>query len=240
MLLLLPTLATPSFAQAPFAREREQMLEEIDALMRASAAQTGHSGLRPCVREAMQQVPRHRFVPEELQGLAYVNRPLPIGEGQTISEPFVVALMTELLEAGAQDRVLEVGTGSGYQAAVLSRCVQRVYSIEIVRPLGERAAERLAELGYRNIELRIGDGYAGWPQAAPFDRILVTAAPDHVPQTLIDQLKPGGRMVVPVGPEGWLQDLVVIRKDSQGHIDRQSKAVVRFVPMRHAPEPVAP
>lgn len=198
-------------------------------MMRASADDTGRERLSPRVRQAMQRVPRHRFVPDAQQGVAYANRPLPIGEGQTISQPFIVALMTELLDTEPSDRVLEVGTGSGYQAAVLAECVAQVYSIEIVRPLGERASARLAELGYRNVEVRIGDGYNGWPEAAPFDRIIVTAAPDHVPQPLIDQLKPGGRMVVPVG--SLQQNLLVIRKDLQGRVVRESSIAVRFVPM---------
>lgn len=227
----LASLAASSLAQAPLARERERMLQEIDVIMRASAKETGRAKLSARVRRAMQEVPRHRFVSDAQQALAYADRPLPIGEGQTISQPFIVALMTELLDTEPSDHVLEVGTGSGYQAAVLSQCVERVYSIEIVRSLGERAAARLAELGYRNIEVRIGDGYAGWPEAAPFDRILVTAAPDHVPQPLIDQLKPGGRMVVPVGLPQQAQYLLVITKGSTGRTTTETKIPVRFVPM---------
>jgi protein-L-isoaspartate(D-aspartate) O-methyltransferase len=232
---VLLSLAACSWAQTPFARERERMLQEIDAMMLASADETGRAQLSPRVRQAMQRVPRHRFVSDAQQGVAYANRPLPIGEGQTISQPFIVALMTELLDSEPSDRVLEVGTGSGYQAAVLAECVARVYSIEIVRPLGESASARLAELGYRNVEVRIGDGYNGWPEAAPFDRIVVTAAPDHVPQPLIDQLKPGGRMVVPVGSHE--QDLLVISKDSKGRIAAESKIGVRFVPLTRQPGP---
>ena len=230
--LLLLVLAQSSLAQAPsFAHERERMLEDVDTLMRLTSEETGRRQLSPCVRHAMQGVPRHRFVSDSQQSVAYANRPLPIGEGQTISEPFIVALMTELLDLEPSSRVLEIGTGSGYQAAILSECAGRVYSIEIVRTLGERAAARLAELGYRNVEVRIGDGYEGWPQAAPFDRILVTAAPERVPKPLIDQLKPGGRMVVPVGPRGLVQNLLVIRKDSTGNIVTESRLAVRFVPM---------
>ncbi len=229
-LLLLP-LTPRSLAQAKFAREREQMLEEIETLMRLTAGETGRTQLSRRVRDAIQKVPRHRFVPDALQGIAYANLPLPIGEGQTISEPFIVALMTELLDTEPSDRILEVGTGSGYQAAILSLCAEQVYSIEIIRPLGERALARLAELGYRNVEIRIGDGYDGWPQAAPFDRILVSAAPDHVPQPLIEQLKPGGRMVIPVGARYLEQNLLVIRKDANGRVAIESKLGVRFVPM---------
>lgn len=237
LLILLP-LTSHSLAQTLFAREREQMLEEIDTLARLTAGETGRTQLSPRVRQAIQKVPRHRFVPDALQGVAYASLPLPIGEGQTISEPFIVALMTELLDIEPSDRILEVGTGSGYQAAILSLCAQRVYSIEIIRSLGEGASARLAELGYRNVEIRIGDGYDGWPEAAPFDRILVTAAPDHVPQPLIEQLKPGGRMVVPVGARYLEQDLLVISKDAKGRVVTQSKLAVRFVPMTRDNKPI--
>jgi protein-L-isoaspartate(D-aspartate) O-methyltransferase len=227
---LLP-LATGALAQAPFERERERMLSDIDAQMRLTGDQTGHPRLAPRVRQAMARVPRHRFVLEEQRPSAYADRPLPIGEGQTISQPFIVALMTELLKTEPADRVLEVGTGSGYQAAVLAQCVARVYTIEIVRPLGERAAALLSELGYHNVEVRIGDGYLGWPEAAPFDRIVVTAAPDHVPHPLIEQLRPGGRLVVPVGPRYQDQSLLLIRKDSAGRTVTENTIPVRFVPL---------
>jgi protein-L-isoaspartate(D-aspartate) O-methyltransferase len=228
--LLLPLVAR-AFAQAPFAHEREQMLDEIDALMRATGGETGRPQLSPRVRQSIASVPRHRFVSTAQQQFAYANQPLPIGEGQTISQPFIVALMTELLDTMPTDRVLEVGTGSGYQAAVLARCVARVFTIEIVRPLGERAAALLAELGYRNVEVRVGDGYQGWPEAAPFDGIIVTAAPDHVPQPLIDQLKAGRRMVIPVGPVGLEQDLLLITKSGDGHAVTERKLSVLFVPL---------
>jgi protein-L-isoaspartate(D-aspartate) O-methyltransferase len=228
---LLLVLATGASAQAPLEARRERMLVEIEALMQQTGGETGRSHLSERVRRAMAAVPRHRFVAEAQRDSAYADRPLPIGQGQTISQPFIVALMTELLDSEPGDRVLEVGTGSGYQTAVLAECVARVFTIEIVRPLGERAAALLAELGYRNIEARIGDGYQGWPQAAPFDRIIVTAAPDHVPQPLIDQLKPGGRMVIPVGLAGLEQDLLVIAKQRDGSTVTQSKVRVRFVPL---------
>jgi protein-L-isoaspartate(D-aspartate) O-methyltransferase len=201
------------------------------------AAQTGRTHLSPRVRQAMAAVARHRFVPEALRLSAYANRSLPIGEGQTISQPFIVALMTELLDTEPGDRVLEVGTGSGYQTAVLAECVGRVFTIEIVPVLGEHAAATLSELGYRNVEARIGDGYQGWPQAAPFDRIIVTAAPDHVPQPLIDQLRPGGRMVIPVGPPGQEQELLLITKQLDGGTVTQAKVPVRFVPLVRGREP---
>jgi protein-L-isoaspartate(D-aspartate) O-methyltransferase len=166
-----------------------------------------------------------------MAALAYSNRPLAIGHGQTISQPFIVALMTQLIDPKPTDRVLEIGTGSGYQAAVLANLVARVYTIEIVRPLGERAAELLRELGHANVEVRIGDGYLGWPEAAPFDAIVVTAAPDRMPQPLIDQLAPGGRLIAPVGPQGGIQNLLLMRKDSDGRTVTRNVLPVRFVPL---------
>jgi len=176
----------------------------------------------------MEKVPRHLFVPEAERGMAYADHPLPIGAGQTISQPYVVALMTSLLRLRSGDRVLEVGTGSGYQAAVLSRLAGEVYSIEIVPELAEQARRTLAALGYANVRVATGDGYRGWPEAAPFDAILLTAAPEKVPQPLLDQLKTGGRMVVPLGR--FVQDLVVLTK-TDGGVAREVVAPVRFVPM---------
>jgi len=218
-------------AQDPFAEKRERLVQQIVAEARATASDTGRARLSEVVVRAMARVPRHRFVPPELIGVAYVDRPLPIGMGQTISQPFIVALMTDLIDPAPAARVLEVGTGSGYQAAVLAECVAQVYSIEIVAPLGEKARALLADLGYRNVEVRIGDGYRGWPDAAPFDGILVTAAPDHVPQPLVDQLVPGGRMVIPVGQRGSLQDLLVITKEADGRTLTRKALQVRFVPL---------
>jgi protein-L-isoaspartate(D-aspartate) O-methyltransferase len=180
------------------------------------------------VLAAMKKVPRHAFVPEGLQSVAYSDQPLPIGHGQTISQPYVVAFMSEALELKAKDRVLEIGTGSGYQAAVLAELAREVYSIEIVEPLARQAEERLRRLGYTNVTLRVGDGYRGWPEAAPFDAIMVTAAPDHVPQPLVDQLREGGRLIVPVGR--FSQDLVRIRRTDKG-IKKEYLLPVRFVPM---------
>lgn len=182
----------------------------------------------PRVLEALRKVPRHLFVPEETQPLAYTDQPLPIGYGQTISQPYIVAFMSEALELKSEDRVLEIGTGSGYQAAVLTHLAREVYSIEIVEPLGKEAAERLRRLGYSKIHLRIGDGYLGWPEAAPFDAIIVTAAPDHVPPALVEQLRDCGRLVLPLGR--FEQDLVRIRRTPQG-LRRETLLPVRFVPM---------
>lgn len=180
------------------------------------------------VLEAMRKIPRHLFVPPEMQPYAYEDTPLPIGQGQTISQPYIVAFMTEALELKPQDRVLEVGTGSGYQAAILAQLAREVYSIEIVEDLAKKALERLARFGASNAHVRCGDGYRGWPEAAPFDAIMVTAAPDHVPQPLVDQLREGGRLVIPVG-QGE-QNLIRIRRTPRG-VERETLIPVRFVPM---------
>lgn len=177
---------------------------------------------------AFEKVERHLFVDSSLRAEAYNDYPLPIGEGQTISQPYIVALMTELLGLRQNDRVLEIGTGSGYQAAILAELVDTVYTIEIVEPLGRTAEKRLRELGYKNVHVRIGDGYRGWPEAAPFDGIVVTCAPEKIPQPLLDQLAEGGRMVIPVG-EFW-QELILVEKEN-GEIIRHNIAPVRFVPM---------
>jgi protein-L-isoaspartate(D-aspartate) O-methyltransferase len=186
----------------------------------------------PRVLAAMRDVPRHLFVPPDARTNAYNDTPLPIGHQQTISQPYIVALMTELVRTGASDRALEIGTGSGYQAAVLSRLVATVYTIEIVEPLAREAERRLKDLDYANVVVRYGDGYAGWPEHAPFDIIVVTAAPDHVPQPLVEQLKPGGRMVIPVGSIYEGQDLRLIEKDASGQIRTRTVTPVRFVPLR--------
>jgi protein-L-isoaspartate(D-aspartate) O-methyltransferase len=183
------------------------------------------------VLAAMRAVPRHLFVPADLRGNAYNDHPLPIGYNQTISQPYIVAVMTELLDAGPETKVLEIGTGSGYQAAVLARVAGQVYTIEIVPELAKSSAELLKKLGHENVHVRHGDGYKGWPEEGPFDRIMLTAAPPRIPRALIDQLKPGGRMVAPVGRTVFSQELVVIDKDKQGRTSRRSVFPVRFVPM---------
>ena len=182
----------------------------------------------PRVLSALLKVERHRFVPEEYLGSAYSDQPLPIGEGQTISQPYIVALMTELLELRGNEKVLEIGTGSGYQAAVLAELAREVYTIEIIEPLALAAKNRLLELGYQNIKVKAGDGYSGWPEAAPFDAIIITCAPDHIPEPLVEQLKEGGRMVLPVG--AYAQELKRIVKRS-GKIETTDIIPVVFVPM---------
>ena len=194
-------------------------------------SETGLAAMSPTVRSAMARVDRHRLVPDGQRSLAYRNHPLPIGGGQTISQPYIVAVSTDLLQLNPNSTVLDVGTGSGYQAAVLAEIAARVYSIEIIPSLGDEARKRLEELGYRNIEVRIGDGYQGWPEKAPFDGIVVTAAAPRVPPELLAQLKPGGRMVIPVGGSGEIQFLKVIEKRADGGVSEKKVLPVRFVPL---------
>jgi len=230
-LLASALLATASTAQQDAAQrhhQRQQMVDEIDAML-ATGAVPGIARLSPRVHAAMTEVPRHEFVPLEQRSAAYGNTSLPIGHGQTISQPLIVALMTELLQLATTDKVLEVGTGSGYQAAILSVLAREVYTIEIVPDLGKRARADLERLGYRNVSTKIGDGYLGWPEHAPFDGIIVTAASDHVPPPLIAQLRPGGRMVIPVG--GLDQQLMVLVKRPDGTATTRTVAPVLFVPL---------
>ncbi len=231
LFLLAMTHAQPSEAQDQRAAARARMVAEIAAMARETGVETGRPKFGDAVMAAMTKVPRHRFVPFLQEAFAYENRPLPIGEGQTISQPYIVALMTDLLDPKPGDRVLEVGTGSGYQAAILAELVGKVHTIEIVEPLGKRATQLLGELGYRNVEVRIGDGYGGWPAASPFDSIIVTAAPAAIPQPLVDQLKPGGRMVIPVGGSSEVQQLLVVEKQSDGRTTTKRTLPVRFVPL---------
>ena len=218
-------------AQDPYAAPRKAMLETIAALTRETRFETGRAAVSERVMAAMNKVPRHRFVPSGEERYAYDNRPLPIGEGQTISQPFIVALMTDLLDLKAGDKVLEIGTGCGYQAAVLAELAREVYTIEIVAPLAKAAAARLAALGYSNVSARSGDGYLGWPEQAPFDAIMVTAGAREVPPALLQQLKPGGRLVIPVGPQWSGQELLVIEKDASGKTVTRKVLAVRFVPL---------
>ena len=214
-----------------FGAERERLLTEIDAMYAETRGETGLAAMSPPVRRAMAKVERHRLIPEGQRSLAYRNHPLPIGGGQTISQPYIVALSADLLNAKSGDIVLEVGTGSGYQAAVLAEIVSRVYSIELIASLGDEARKRLQELGYGNIEVRIGDGYKGWPEKAPFNGIVVTAAAPHVPAALVEQLKPGGRIVIPVGGTGEIQYLKVLEKRADGSVSEKRVLPVRFVPL---------
>jgi protein-L-isoaspartate(D-aspartate) O-methyltransferase len=234
---LLSALACCAPAHAQDAEPaRRQMVAEIAAMAREVAPYTGRPTLDARVMEAMGRVPRHLFVPAAERKWAYQNRPLPIGAGQTISQPFIVALMTDLAAVRPGDTVLEVGTGSGYQAAVLAGLCKSVYTIEIVEQLGREAAARLRELGYRNVEVRVGDGYAGWPEHAPFNAIVVTAGADHVPAPLVQQLAPGGRLVIPVGPSSVESELLLLEKQVDGTLRRRAVLPVSFVPLtRGAP-----
>ncbi len=218
-------------AQDPYAAPRKAMLDTIAALTRETRFETGRAAVSERVMAAMNKVPRHRFVPSGEERYAYDNRPLPIGHGQTISQPFIVALMTDLLDLKAGDKVLEIGTGCGYQAAVLAELAREVYTIEIVVPLAKEAAARLAALGYHNVSARSGDGYRGWPEQAPFDAIMVTAGALEVPPALVQQLKPGGKLVIPVGPQWSGQELLVIEKDAGGKTATRKVLAVRFVPL---------
>lgn len=220
----------PPIAEGSVAEQRAALVETIQRTVRATRERTGIESLDPAVVEALGRVPRHEFVPESVRDAAYVDRPLPIGAGQTISQPYIVALMTHLARVDAGSTVLEIGTGSGYQAAVLAEIVDQVYTIEIVESLGRRAERTLERLGYDNVSVRVGDGYAGWPEHAPFDAVIVTAAPEEVPQPLIEQLAPGGRLVVPVGAQEDGQILRVLEKRESGEIRRTDVLPVRFVP----------
>jgi protein-L-isoaspartate(D-aspartate) O-methyltransferase len=218
-------------AQQDYAAQRLQMVEEIVSMAREARFETGRAVLGERTIAAMAKVPRHLFVAPGQADSAYHNRPLAIGLGQTISQPFIVALMTELMEIGPADNVLEIGTGSGYQAAVLAQLAGTVYTIEIVAPLGQEAAMRFGALGYRNIVSRIGDGHQGWAEHAPFDAIMVTAAAREVPPALIEQLKPGGRLVIPIGMQSGVQTLFLLRTGTDGKVTRQAVLAVRFVPL---------
>ena len=207
------------------------MVAEVEALYAETRAETGLAAMSPAVRAALGKVERHRLVPPAQQPAAYANRPLPIGSGQTISQPYIVALSADLLSPKPGDVVLEVGTGSGYQAAVLAEVVQQVYSIELIETLGRSAAAKLNEMGYGNVEVRIGDGYAGWPEKAPFDGIVVTAAAPSIPRALVEQLKPGAHMVIPVGSDGFIQYLKLVTRRADGGYDQKEVIPVRFVPL---------
>jgi protein-L-isoaspartate(D-aspartate) O-methyltransferase len=215
------------------AARRARMVAEVEAMYAETAAETGLARMSPEVRAALGKVERHRFVPSDAQAQAYDNHPLPIGAGQTISQPYIVALSADLIEARPGRSVLEIGTGSGYQAAILAEIVGRVYSIEVVEALARDAAARLAELGYANVEVRSGDGYLGWPEKAPFDAIVVTAAAPEIPAALLEQLKPGGKMVIPLGERWGAQELDLLVKRDDGGVERRSVLPVRFVPMVH-------
>lgn len=218
-------------ADDPFARLRDAMVREIADMSSDTRYETGRAEFAAPVMAAMARVPRHKFVPPDEVPYAYENRPLPIGYGQTISQPYIVALMTDLTQVGPGDVVLEIGTGSGYQAAILAELAQAVYTMEIIEPLAVQAGERLGRLGYAKVQARLGDGYHGWPEHGPYDAILVTAAASHVPPPLIAQLKAGGRLVIPVGAPFMIQYLLLIEKAGDGSVSTRQVLPVRFVPL---------
>ena len=218
-------------ADVDYAAQRQAMVDEIRQETHWASDELGKKELDATTLAAMNKVAREKFVSQDLQSVAYANRPLPIGYGQTISQPFIVALMTDLLRLKPGDSVLEIGTGSGYQAAILAELVKRVFTIEIVPELAKEASERLKRLGYAQIEARIGDGYFGWKEHAPFDAIIVTAAPMQIPPPLVEQLKPGGRMVIPIGGRFMTQYLVLVEKAQDGKISMREMLPVQFVPL---------
>jgi protein-L-isoaspartate(D-aspartate) O-methyltransferase len=230
-LATLIAMAGAAFAADDYAGKRRDMVETVRAIAAEPGSGAPGGRISEPVLAAMNAVPRHELVPEPYRRFAYRDGALPIGFGQTISQPYIVALMTELLGVDAEDDVLEVGTGSGYQAAVLATLARRVYTIEIIDGLARRAADDRARLGYRNVEVRAGDGYKGWPEHAPFDGIIVTAAAPELPPPLLDQLKPGGRLVIPLGSRRGRQSLMLIEKGNDGRIARRSIIEVRFVPL---------
>jgi protein-L-isoaspartate(D-aspartate) O-methyltransferase len=221
---------TASADEAEYASARAAMVEEV-RFYTTLARDAGEEQLNEAVMQSLGTVKRHEFVPKSERRFAYENRPLPIGHGQTISQPYIVALMTDLIEPDSDDVVLEIGTGSGYQAAILAELVKHVYSIEIIRPLAREAKTRLARLGYDNVTTKLGDGYYGWETYGPFDAIVVTAAASHVPPPLVRQLKPGGRMVIPVGGRFMTQQLLLLEKTDDGTVVTRQIAAVRFVPL---------
>lgn len=222
---------TSSLLADEYSEARRQLVQEIEADVRMTSRYLDKQSLDPRIMKAMSKVLRHEFVPAAEQRFAYLNRPLPIGYGQTISQPYIVAIMTDLLKPASDNKVLEIGTGSGYQAAILAELVKQVYSIEIIKPLGEQAASRLSRMGYNNVKTKIGDGYYGWEANAPFDAIVVTAVASHIPPPLIKQLKVGGRMVIPVGSVFLTQQLLLVTKEEGDKITTRQILPVRFVPL---------
>lgn len=220
-------MSTSDSIVTQYAELRREMVEEIARHALLAGHETGKAVLSEGVMEVMKAVPRHEFVPVELRAFAYTDSPLPIGYDKTISQPFIVALMTDLLDLQAEDRVLDVGTGLGYQAAILAKLVDRVYSVELLEELAQGASRRLADQGITNIELRVGDGSRGWSEHAPFDKILVAAAPDLIPTALLDQLKPGGKMIIPAGIED-AQQLLLVKKNEKGQLNVEEILPVRF------------
>ena len=228
---ILLLLSQAVLAVEDYAAQREELIEIIKEDVQRTSHHLKKEALDPQVLEAMATVPRHEFVPSNVRNQAYRNRPLPIGHGQTISQPYIVAIMTDLINIEPGDKVLEIGTGSGYQAAILAQITDEVYTIEIIEPLGKRAKETFDRVGYETITSKIDDGYYGWEKHAPFDAIVVTAAASHVPPPLIQQLKPGGSMIIPVGGNFLTQQLVLVLKNEDGQVVTRQIMPVAFVPL---------
>jgi len=229
--IILLLFSSHVIAEDTFQRQRQVLVENIKAELMTTGDYLNRKSLDERVFDALRKVPRHEFVPDDQRPHAYEDRPLPIGHGQTISQPYIVAVMTDLLKLKKTDRVLEVGTGSGYQAAILAELADSVYTIEIIEGLGKKAAENLKRTGYDAVHTRIGDGYYGWEAAAPFDGIVVTAVASHIPPPLIKQLKPGGRMIIPVGAQFMTQYLVLVTKDVDEKVTTRQILPVSFVPL---------
>lgn len=234
--LLISTVLLPSMvlAESDYQQQRDALISQIKHDLQSNRDFLNQDTFNQQVLDAIAKVPREQFVPEKQRRYAYKNRPLPIGYGQTISQPTMVAIMTDLLQLKPGDKVLEIGTGSGYQAAILAQLGARVFSIEIIPQLAQQAKKDLKQAGYEQVQLRTGDGYYGWPDAAPFDGIIVTAAASHIPPALIKQLKQAGRMVIPVGDRFMIQHLVVVTKDKRGNVLTQQTVPVQFVPLTGA------
>jgi protein-L-isoaspartate(D-aspartate) O-methyltransferase len=227
-------IVSPVHADTDYTKSRQKLIQSIESTVTDTISFIGKSKLDAHVIQAMSKVPRHEFVPKIYRHIAYQNRPLPIGHGQTISQPYIVALMTDLLSVKSTDKALEIGTGSGYQAAILAELADQVFTIEIIDELAKRARVVLEKQGYKNIKTRIGDGYYGWQEHAPFDVIIVTAAAGHIPPPLIRQLKPGGRMIIPVGSRFMVQQLILVEKNDKGKVSSRQILPVRFVPLTGA------
>ena len=231
VLVLVTPAQGETFSEQAFTKARLSMVETIAEEVRLTELYLNKDALDPPVLKVLRKVPRHHFVPQDLWSHAYENRPLPIGFNQTISQPYIVAIMTDLIKIKPTDRVLEIGTGSGYQAAILAELAKEVYSIEIIPALGQQAKARLASLNYNNVEVRIADGYYGWEEKTAFDAIIVTAVASHVPPPLIKQLKPNGHLIMPLGSRFMTQQLVVITKSNDGNLSTRQILPVRFVPL---------
>ena len=231
LFILLNTFLHAAITDKYYDNQKEKLIKIIKQEVKYDSSYLGKKSLNKAVLDAMNTVPRHKFVPFYNRLNAYANRPLPIGHGQTISQPYIVAIMTDLLDLKPSYKILEIGTGSGYQAAIAAQIVKEVYTIEVIEPLGIKAKNLFQQLGYKNIKTRVADGYYGWEEHGPYDAIIVTAAAGHIPPSLLKQLKPGGKMIIPVGSIIFVQQLILIKKDQKGNLTTRQIMPVRFVPL---------